>query len=75
MSGDESREAAKLMLEALHGIREELRDLRDTMTGLQIVLVEHFDDEQKRFERLEALLSQHSSRIRTLEALQRDGAS
>lgn len=60
-------EELKQQRQGLAEVNTTLRGLRSDLQGLQVALVQHAHDESERLGRFEAVLSSHSSRLKTLE--------
>lgn len=67
------KEATKLIYEVLLEIRADLKETRADIARLETALVEHADSEGARFDRFEAALAAHGSRLKTIESRANNG--
>ena len=65
---EEHKEFLRLVVEELKGIRASIAELKSDVNGIRVAIVEHTRDEEGRFDRVEATLTQHSSRLKDMEA-------
>lgn len=64
---DDLKEFLRLAVEELKGLRASINELKSDVGGLRVALVEHTRDEEGRFNRIEASLTQHTSRLKMME--------